>query len=156
MERIVASVRALSTTELEELFKILHISSCEYSRNNNGIFMNLKWLSESMLVKIERFIDFCAKSRRELDKYETLRQELHLSFQSSRVASRGPAPDEPSAVEAPTPAEAAAAHDADARRAARLNSSMRFYLLKKRFAKPNAPAVSRGDAELRHEPYLIP
>lgn len=179
LDRIVASVQTLSATELEELFKILHANDCEYSRNNNGIFINLRWICDELLCKIEQFIAFCHKSRRELDKYENLRKELYATFQAAARVSKARARDVGVVVAAPDEeadaADAAAAPqeevdvdavDADAaaevplsegdRKAGRLASTMRFYLLKKKFAKPNVVMGSRvADVELRMEPYLM-
>jgi hypothetical protein len=178
LDRIVASVQTLSATELEELFKILHANDCEYSRNNNGIFINLRWICDELLCKIEQFIAFCHKSRRELDKYENLRKELYATFQAAVRVSKArarevggvvvAAPDEEAdaadAVVAPQEEVDVDAIDAEAevplsegdRKAGRLASTMRFYLLKKKFAKPNVVMGSRvADVELRMEAYLM-
>jgi hypothetical protein len=180
MERVVASVKTLSATEQEELFKILHSNECEYSRNNNGIFINLGWIDEPLLCKIEKFIEFCHKSRRELDKYENLRKELQAAFQiaaksraaykaslaaanvraTAETAEAAEASDDPEAAEAETAdvteAETADVADVTDVKAGRLASTMRFYLLKKKFAKSNVVVGTRTtDVELSPEPYLM-
>jgi len=66
--------------EVDELFKILHKTKCEYSRNDNGIFINLRWVCEKVLRKIEQFMAFCTKNRVELEKYEKLRRIMTESF----------------------------------------------------------------------------
>lgn len=182
MERVVASVKTLSATEQEELFKILHSNECEYSRNNNGIFINLGWIDEPLLCKIEKFIEFCHKSRRELDKYENLRKELQAAFQiaaKSRAAYKASlaavaganvrAAETNEAVETAETSddpetEVGMAETADVAdvadvvdvKAGRLASTMRFYLLKKKFAKSNVIIGTRTtDVELSPEPYLM-
>lgn len=176
LERVVASVKTLSATEMEELFKILHANACEYSRNNNGIFINLQWIGEELLGKVEQFIQFCHKSRRELDKYENLRKELHAAFQEAArsraalfrggagagvvVTATEEASDELEAEEVAEPAvevaEPEVAETEADRKAGRVASTMRFYLLKKKFAKPNVVMSSRTtDVELSPEAYLI-
>ena len=79
-QHILAAVSNLSPTETDELFKILVSTKCEYSRNDNGIFINLRWVDEGVLHKIEQFMAFCTKNRIELEKYERLRRILTENF----------------------------------------------------------------------------
>jgi len=79
-QRILQAVPSLSPMEVDELFKILHKTKCEYSRNDNGIFINLRWVCEKVLRKIEQFMAFCTKNRVELEKYEKLRRIMTESF----------------------------------------------------------------------------
>jgi len=69
---LVASVETLSQTEVEEIFKMVHEHGCNYTRNNNGVFLNLAWIEEALLTKLEQYIEFCKKSRIEITKYESL------------------------------------------------------------------------------------
>jgi len=160
LERMVAAVQTLSATELEELFQILHVNHCEYSHNNNGIFINLRWLSEGLLAKIEQFIEFCSKSKRELEKYENLRKELQANFQAWRAAAadaREAPVRTPLSSGAGTGAPTAASRKLAWRNGSSANASTRFLLLKKKFAKPNAPgaAARGGESELKMERYAI-
>ena len=44
-------IKQLSSTQIEELFKILTKNNCKYTLNNNGVFLNLSWLEEDLLKK---------------------------------------------------------------------------------------------------------
>ena len=71
-QAIVAAVDNLSVTETYELFKILHQKQTMYTRNNNGVFLNLTWLDESILSCVEDYVKFCTHSRAELLKFESI------------------------------------------------------------------------------------
>jgi len=76
-KKIESMIKTLSQTQHEELFKILQKNNCEYTVNNNGIFLNLSWINSTILDKIELFINFCNKSKRELDRYEQICKDLN-------------------------------------------------------------------------------
>jgi hypothetical protein len=190
--------------EVDELFKILHKTKCEYSRNDNGIFINLRWVCEKVLRKIEQFMAFCTKNRVELEKYEKLRRIMTESFvvrqprarmfgyggyggkyQATAAAAPVAAPVNPVAVieeeaevdmdedeeaepnaepnvdiedtEPNTEVEAAieplAAAPIPARTAVATgaNTTMKFYLLKKRFAKVSGQSSRFEQGELVKE-----
>ena len=191
--------------EVDELFKILHKTKCEYSRNDNGIFINLRWVCEKVLRKIEQFMAFCTKNRVELEKYEKLRRIMTESFvvrqprarmfgyggyggkyQATAAAAPVAAPVNPVAVieqeaeldvdadaeldmeeeepnvdiedaEPNTEVEAAIEPSAAAPIPARTavatgaNTTMKFYLLKKRFAKVSGQSSRFEQGELVKE-----
>jgi len=203
-QRILQAVPSLSPMEVDELFKILHKTKCEYSRNDNGIFINLRWVCEKVLRKIEQFMAFCTKNRVELEKYEKLRRIMTESFvvrqprarmfgyggyggkyQATAAAAPVAAPVNPVAVieeeaevdmdedeeaepnaepnvdiedtEPNTEVEAAieplAAAPIPARTAVATgaNTTMKFYLLKKRFAKVSGQSSRFEQGELVKE-----
>jgi hypothetical protein len=43
-----------------------------YTRNNNGVFLNLTWLDEGILSCVEDYVKFCTHSRTELLKFESI------------------------------------------------------------------------------------
>ena len=207
-QRILQAVPSLSPMEVDELFKILHKTKCEYSRNDNGIFINLRWVCEKVLRKIEQFMAFCTKNRVELEKYEKLRRIMTESFvvrqprarmfgyggyggkyQATAAAAPVAAPVNPVAVieeeaevdaelnmdedeeaepnaepnvdiedaEPNTEVEAAIEPTAAAPIPARTavatgaNTTMKFYLLKKRFAKVSGQSSRFEQGELVKE-----
>ena len=48
----------LAPNELSELFKLIKNCNVNYTQNNNGIFLNLNWLSKDNLIKINNYISF--------------------------------------------------------------------------------------------------
>jgi hypothetical protein len=133
-KKIESMIKTLSQTQYEELFKILQKNNCEYTVNNNGIFLNLSWINSALLDKIELFINFCNKSKRELDRYEQICKDLNddLRHEEKEVAAVPVVEEEEVVVS-----------EQDVRNKPKVSSSMRFYLLKKKFAK----GVAMGNYE---------
>ena len=69
---LVAAIETLSQTEIEEMFKMIHKRHKDYTRNNNGVFINLTWVNEELLQDLENYVCFCIRSRSELQKFESL------------------------------------------------------------------------------------
>lgn len=147
--KIVDAVERLNSTEVEELFKLLHRNKCNYTLNNNGVFINLSWIHERHIQEIERFTLFCEKSRRELLKYEHLCTTLVQNMQQQKTLENN---DEtpistvsikPTTINIPTISTS--------------TSTMRFYLLKKKFSKQMPPIdqISKDASSLEPETYLL-
>lgn len=74
------NVSKLTESENLELFKIILDTKANYTKNNNGIFLNLNWIDEKLLVKINNYILFCIKSQNEISKYELMKTLLNDSI----------------------------------------------------------------------------
>lgn len=149
---LVESIKQLNPTEYEELFKLLHANKCEYTRNNNGIFLNLSWLDEAMLHRLELFIEFCKASRREIQHYETLCKNLSLAIPTKFGSGAGGVNDKGNhdASEGIDGGEDGAAKKTTGALGGSLpknTSSMKFYLLKKKFAKNASFETLQSDLE---------
>ena len=68
---IINQVREFSKFEHVEIFKIFKKYNINFSENSNGIFVNLNYISESILDKIIHFIKFCITNK------ETLKMEIY-------------------------------------------------------------------------------
>jgi hypothetical protein len=73
--QLVKCVNELQLTEHVEIFKIINKNETMYSKNNNGVFINISTISDEMLEEINSFIIFCLKNKEELDAYEKKMQE---------------------------------------------------------------------------------
>jgi len=104
--------------ELEEIFKIIYKNNNNYSKNNNGIFINLCWLDNDTLIKINNYINFCIKSHNEINKYEDLCNMLNDSINKDK--------QEDQIIDIT---------DISKINKQKISSSMKFYLLKKKFQK---------------------
>ena len=147
-KKIETMIKTLSCTQMEELFKILQKNNCDYTINNNGIFLNLSWLNSSILNQIELFINFCKESKKELDKYEQICKELTDDIDQLRQeekedldVSKEDLDEEPGEL--------------SRRVASKISSSMKFYLLKKKFQKSNTSTPNQKDRDLHKEEYLL-
>ena len=216
------NVSKLTESENLELFKIILDTKANYTKNNNGVFLNLNWIDEKLLVKINNYILFCIKSQNEISKYELMKTLLNDSINTkdtcdtsgdindTSVSGDTNKDDETGLINASnteTDANTANANAANATNAASLvssanatslanaanaaslanaantdnttgggstgagtdssgqvisanskqkfSSSMKFYLLKKKFMKQNTCYNTCLDNDLSYEDYLI-
>ena len=77
---IQTNVSKLTENEILELFKIIVDTDANYTKNNNGVFLNLNWVDEELLNKINNYILFCIKSQNEISKYELMKTLLNDSI----------------------------------------------------------------------------
>ena len=87
-KKLVKAVESLSKTEIEELFKIIHKKTSNYTRNNNGIFINLAWVPDEIIVELENYVKFCTTSQIELQKYESICDVLNNNINSSKTEQK--------------------------------------------------------------------
>lgn len=147
-KRLVCAIQTLEHTEITELFKLLHSNKCEYTRNNNGIFVNLSWLPDDLLTKIETYVAFCTKSRNEVKRYESLCDVLNKNIHEQKNDAQectsemfGKYSDVAGKMERKPGTT-------------KMSSSMRFYLLKKKFAK-QVPLTTSVKSDLNLESYVL-
>jgi len=82
---IQANVSKLTDNENLELFKIILDTNANYTKNNNGVFLNLNWIDEELLIKINNYISFCIKSQNEISKYELMKTLLNESINAKET-----------------------------------------------------------------------
>ena len=147
-------IKQLSSTQIEELFKILTKNNCKYTLNNNGVFLNLSWLEEDLLKKIEIFIDFCNESKKEVDKYEKICKKLNETlYDKSNNKDTELIDDEKILLDDNTTIEVVK------KLVPKVSSSMKFYLLKKKFSRNSSInqniIASQKDRQLFKDETLI-
>ena len=131
----------LSQNEIEEIFKIIYKNNNNYSKNNNGIFINLSWLDMDTINKIDNYINFCIKSHNEINKYEVICNMLNDSINSKDK------PDENITENLNLDNNKIIINKQ------KISSSMKFYLLKKKFQKQQLTA--NIESYLTHDEYII-
>lgn len=134
--KIKTNITNLNQNELEEIFKIIYKNNSSYTKNNNGITLNLSTLNIDIIEQIYNYINFCIKSHNEINKYEVLCNNF------SDVINPKDKIDESDI-------------DIANKNKQKISSYMKFYLLKKKFAKQTVAIVNRTDRILTHEEYLI-
>ena len=203
------NVSKLTESENLELFKMILDTKANYTKNNNGIFLNLNWIEEELLVKINNYILFCIKSQNEISKYELMKTLLNDSINTKDIndddyASSGNAFNDAlgvvggvsgvsgasgvsgvsgatndtnivsvitdtaggtSSTSIPTDTTASSTVDTDGsgqipvansiNPKQKFSSSMKFYLLKKKFMKQNTCYNACLENDLSYEDYLI-
>jgi len=132
----------LSQNELEEIFKIIYKNNNNYSKNNNGVFINLCWLDNDTLLKINNYINFCIKSHNEITKYEVICNMLNDSITNTKdkIEEAGIVGDMTNI-------------DINKINKQKISSSMKFYLLKKKFQKQQL--ATNIESYLTHDECLL-
>jgi len=82
-KQLVNAVDNISQNEMEEIFKMIHNHGCSYTRNNNGLFINLRWIPEDLLNELEQYVKFCSRSQTELKKYESICDVLNTKLKEA-------------------------------------------------------------------------
>jgi hypothetical protein len=175
LQDLVKSISDLNETEMSELFKILHLNKCEYTKNNNGIFINLSWQNQSIIETIEKYILFCKQSREEVSKYQSIcdvlnkkmdetrdfekvEKKISHNVRNARVVSTRKIESsvETNGEDTTTGVIVEGDSATGGGMVSKVSSSMKFYLLKKKYAKmaPHEFSISGGEA-LHRESYLI-
>ena len=122
---------------IEALDILIH----NYSKNNNGIFINLSWLDMDTIIKIDNYINFCIKSHNEINKYEGICNMLNDSINSKDKTDENIAENLNLDINKITITKQ------------KISSSMKFYLLKKKFQKQQLTA--NIESYLTHDEYII-
>ncbi len=108
----------LNENELEEIFKIIHKNNNNYSKNNNGVLINLSWLNDDVIQQINNYIDFCIKSHSEINKYENIcnnfNKDINKPIEDTNITDNT---------------------EINNKNKQKVSSYMKFYLLKKKFMK---------------------
>jgi|SRR5210317_244745 hypothetical protein len=129
-KRIEQLISKLSDTQMCELFKVFKKNKCSYTINSNGVFLNLSWLSEEALIDIEKYIIFCIESTNKLNEYEQEYSELDKKINNNETVIEN-TKDDVDKVKQKNKVESI-------RPQSRVSSSMKFYLLKKKFSRNNS------------------
>ena len=144
MKYIQTNISKLSQTEIDEIFKILYKNKSTYTQNNNGIFVNLSWLDEEILNQIYTYINFCLTSQTEINKYEIMKNIMTDSLVSKER------PDDKIVQSA----NSSNVMNLQVTKQSKVSSSMKFYLLKKKYLKKNSLHTNINN-NLTHEEYVI-
>jgi hypothetical protein len=178
---LVAAIETLSQTEIEEMFKMIHKRHKDYTRNNNGVFINLTWVNEELLQDLENYVCFCIRSRSELQKFESLCDVLNSNSKTARTIDDAEYTDTLGTQQTthpmhPTQQQTATnVHDENVtenvmegeslgvtedvavdeeRTPYRMSSSARFTMLKKRYSKQMNEYLHEYESDLKPDRYV--
>ena len=142
---IQSNINKLCQTEIDEIFKILHKNNSTYTQNNNGIFVNLNWVNPNILKQIHDYISFCLKSQTEINKYEIMKNMINDSMTNREKT------DNPNSLITSNSSNMSN----NTIKQSKVSSSMKFYLLKKKFLKRNPCVSNYMNNVLNHEEYVM-
>lgn len=72
-------INSLSSTEHEEILKIVRRHHISFSQNKNGVFFNLTMLPHEVIGEIDRFVSYCVSNKKELDEYDKIINECKMN-----------------------------------------------------------------------------
>lgn len=72
-------INMLSSTEHEEILKIVKTYNVPFSRNKNGVFFNLSGVTDDVVRDIENFVIYCISNKKDLDEYDKIINECKMS-----------------------------------------------------------------------------
>jgi hypothetical protein len=142
--KIKADIVNLNHNEMEEIFKIIYNNKSTYTKNNNGIFINLNWLDDTTLNNVNNYINFCIKSHDEINKYEDICSILNDSINCKDKCEE--------IIDTNILIDKTGNTSSIIKQ--RMSSSMKFYLLKKKFYKQHSLNNYLLENNLSHESYL--
>lgn len=142
---IEGNINKLGQTEIDEIFKILHTNNSTYTKNNNGVFVNLNWVKPEIIQQLHDYVSFCIESQTEIKKYELMKNILNDSMTNKEKLE-----DDSSLLSNQTSNILQ-----NLSKQPKISSSMKFYLLKKKFLKRNTNINSHTNNVLTYEEYII-
>jgi hypothetical protein len=137
------NISKLCQTEIDEIFKILHKNNSTYTQNNNGVFVNLNWIDKEILQQLYDYVSFCIKSQSEINKYEIMKNMLNESIINKEKT------EENSIIYNSTSNLVQ-----NTSKQVKISSSMKFYLLKKKFLKKTNINTNVNNV-LNYEEYIV-
>lgn len=84
---LLEKVARLTHTEHEEIFKIIKMAGTSFTQNKNGLFINLSQMDVETLEKIDNFVEFCLRNKKELDEYDKRIIECKMTNSFDMLAS---------------------------------------------------------------------
>lgn len=78
-------VKNLSSLEYKEIFNILQKNNCQYSGNNNGVFINLQNVNDDIINKIFNFIEFIKKKKKELHEKDSILENIKKNIYVNEI-----------------------------------------------------------------------
>jgi hypothetical protein len=181
-KQLIASIENISKNEMEEIFKMIHNHGCDYTRNNNGLFINLTWIPDELLKELEQYVKFCNRSQTELRKYESICDVLNTKLREDSSNSKiireqkNKLPVKPDmsipiideniihpnideTIEADITEHIHSTEEepniADIEKTSKISSSMKFAILKKRYSKIGILNTNNIENDLKKEIYSI-
>ena len=71
-------ISRLGPTEHREIFRILLKHRISFTQNNNGTFVNISNIPDSIVDEISKFVTFCTRNNKELDEYDKMLHQCKL------------------------------------------------------------------------------
>mgnify|MGYP004189963617 CR=1 FL=1 len=121
-----------SMFEYQEIYKIIKSNNSNYSKNINGIFIDLQRLDSSVIDQIYTYIMYCNKLTKNINAYEDIKNNIiKTNFQSLEEN------DDDIKIETITDTDIEEENSLPVIKN-KVSSTMKFYILKKKLTKPSS------------------
>jgi hypothetical protein len=80
IKTILNEINNLTIIEYKEIYKILKENECNYTKNTNGIFVNLSKLNELDIELIYNYIIFSKDSKKNINNIEEFKNNLFIDI----------------------------------------------------------------------------
>lgn len=87
-KHLLEKINHLTVTEHDEIFKVMKTYNVPFTQNKNGVFFNISLVSDDVVSKIEDFVEFCLKNKKELDEYDKKINECKISNKYDGIVSK--------------------------------------------------------------------
>jgi hypothetical protein len=84
-KQLFEKINSLSSTEHEEIYRIISSRAVNTSKNKNGVFFNLSGIDDDIIEKIDTFVNYCISNKHELDEYDKKLNECKLNNKYSDI-----------------------------------------------------------------------
>tara|TARA_B100000989_G_scaffold296029_2_gene278364 strand:+ start:877 stop:1131 length:255 start_codon:yes stop_codon:yes gene_type:complete len=71
LKLIKEKIESLDKNELREVLKIVKKYNCKFTENNNGIFINMNKLPDSVIYEMESFLEFSNENNKMLNQRDS-------------------------------------------------------------------------------------
>lgn len=72
-------INSLSSTEHEEIHRVISAHNVNTSKNKNGVFFNLSSVSDEVIEQIDKFVNYCISNKDKLDEYDKRLNECKIN-----------------------------------------------------------------------------
>ena len=72
-------INILSSTEHEEIFRIISKYNIDFTQNKNGIFFNISAIDDEIIKEIDCFVTYSLNNSKELDEYDKKLNECKIN-----------------------------------------------------------------------------
>lgn len=123
-------IEKCSIIEYQEIYNIIKKSDSNYSKNINGVFIDLQKLDKDVIEQVYNYITFCSKLNKNIIHYETIKNQIiQKNFQINQ---------EDDSLENNEIMEESTEETIVPVIKNKVSSTMKFYILKKKLTKPSS------------------
>jgi hypothetical protein len=147
IETIKNEIVKCSMFEYQEIYKIIKSNNSNYSKNINGIFIDLQRLDSNIIEQIYTYIMYCNKLTKNINEYENVKNNIiKNNFQSFED-------NDDIKIETITDTEIEEENSLPVIKN-KVSSTMKFYILKKKLTKTGSIFNNQTENNLDYDtPY---